>query len=57
MSVFSRQGRALPSKVRNKIIDKWLSNKGIANIAQQIKLPYKTVITIVDLWVDNGDIE
>ena len=53
---FSRQGRALPSKVRNQIIDKWLSNEGIANISQQINLPYKTVSNIVDLWVDNGDI-
>ena len=57
MNVFNRQGRALPSKVRNQIIDKWLSNEGIANIAQQINLPYKTVSNIVDLWVDNGDIE
>ena len=57
MNVFSTQGRALPSKVRNQIIDKWLSNEDIANIAQQINLPYKTVSNIVDLWVDNGDIE
>ena len=50
MNVFNRQGRALPSKVRNQIIDKWLSNKGIVNIAQQINLfylPYKTVSNIV----------
>ena len=56
MNVFSRQGRALPSTVRNQIIDKWLSNEGIANILQQINLPYKTVSNIVDFRVDNGDI-
>ena len=57
MNVFSRQGRALPSKVRNQIIDKWLRNEDIASIGQQINLPYKTVSNIMDLWVDNGDIE
>ena len=51
MNVFSRQGRALPSKVRNQIIDKWLSNEDIASIGQQINLPYKTVSNIMDLWV------
>ena len=51
MNAFSRQGKALPSEVRNQIIEKWLSNEGTANISRQSNLPYKTVSNIVDLWV------
>ena len=51
MNAFSRQGKALPSEVRNQIIEKWLGNEGIANISRQSNLPYKTVSNIVDLWV------
>ena len=53
MNTFSRQGKALPSEVRNQIVEKWLSNEGIANISRQSNLPYKTVGNIVDLCVLN----
>ena len=49
MNAFSWQGKALPSEVRNQIIEKWLSNEGIANVLRQSNLPYKTVSNIVDL--------
>ena len=51
MNAFSRQGKALPSEVRNQIIEKWLSNEGTSNISQQSNLPYGTVSNIVDLRV------
>ena len=55
MNAFSRQGKALPSEVRNQIIKqiivKWLSNECTANISRQSNLPYKTVSNIVDLGV------
>ena len=51
MNALSRQGKALPSEVRNQIIEKWLSNEGTANISRQSNLPYKTVSNIVDLRV------
>ena len=40
MNAFSRQGKALPSEVRNQI-EKYLSNEGIANISRQSNLPCK----------------
>ena len=49
MNALSRQGKALPSEVRNQIIEKWLSNEGTANISRQSNLPYKTVSKIVHL--------
>ena len=49
MNAFSRQGKALPTEVRNQIIEKWLSDEGTANISRQSNLPYKTVSNIGDL--------
>ena len=54
MNAFSRQGKALPSEVRNQIIEKCLSNEGIANISRQSNLPFKTVSNIVHLTVITG---
>ena len=51
MNAFSRQGKALPSEVRNQIIEKWLTNEGTTNRSRQSNLPYKTVSNIVDLRV------
>ena len=48
MNAFSRQGKGLPSEVRNQIIEKWLSNEGIANISRQSNLPNKTGSNILD---------
>ena len=41
MNAFSRQGKALLTEVRNQIIEKYLSNKGRANISRQSNLPCK----------------
>ena len=38
MNAFSRQGKALPGEVMNRIIEKWLSNEGRANISPQSNL-------------------
>ena len=51
MNAFSGQGKALPSEVRNQVVEKWLSNDGIANISRQSNLPYETVSNIVHLRV------
>ena len=51
MNTFSRQSKALPGEFRNQVIEKLLSNEGIANISRKSNLPYKTVINIVDLRV------
>ena len=51
MNAYNRQGKALPSEVRNQIIEKWLSNEGIANISRQSSQPYETVSNIMDFWV------
>ncbi len=37
MKSFSRQGKALPVKVRNIIVGKWLHNEGIASTANIIQ--------------------
>ena len=48
---YTTQGKALPDKVRQEIIEKWLNNEGIAEISRQLVLPYKSVSNIVDLWI------
>ncbi|CAB4019414.1 paired box pox-neuro [Paramuricea clavata] len=47
---YTTQGKALPDKVRQEIIEKLLNNEGIAEISRQLVLPYKSVSNIVDLW-------
>ena len=51
---YTTQGKALPDKVRQEIIEKWLNNEGIAEISRQLVLPYKSVSNIVDLWITTG---
>ena len=48
MNALSKQGKALPSEVRNQIMEKWLTREGIANISRQLNQPYKTVSNILD---------
>ncbi|CAB4037449.1 paired box pox-neuro, partial [Paramuricea clavata] len=48
------QGKALPDKVRQEIIEKWLNNEGIAEIPRQLVLTYKSVSNIVDMWITTG---
>ena len=51
---FTTQGKALPDKVRQEIVKKWLHNVGIMEILRQLGLPYKSVSDIVDLWITTG---
>ena len=56
MNAFSRQDKALPSEVRNQIIEKWLSNDGITNISRQSNLPCETVRNIVQSQGSNSSL-
>ena len=53
-NLFTTQGKALPDKDRQEIIEKWLNNVKIAEISRQLVLPYKSVSNIVDLWITTG---
>ena len=57
MNSFSRQGKALPIKVREEIIEKWLAQTSVAEIPRQLRLPHKTVSIIVDVWLTRPSIE
>ena len=57
MNSFSRQGKALPIKVREEIIEKWLAQTSVAEISRQLRLPHKTVSNIVDVWLTRPSIE
>ena len=57
MNLFIRQGRAIPDEVRSAIVERYLENKSIRNIAQEVNLSYQTVSNIVDLWIETGSVE
>ena len=57
MNVFIRQGRAVPDEVRNIIVERYLENKSIRDIAQEVNLSYQTVSNIVDLWIETGSVK
>ena len=57
MNSFSRQGKALPNRVREGIIEKYLDNYSITTIATELCLPYKTVSNIVDVWLTRPTVE
>ena len=57
MNSFSRQGKALPNQVREKIIQNYLDNCSITTIAAGLNLPYKTVSNIVDVWLSSPTVE
>ena len=42
MSAFTIQGKAIPSFVRQKIIESWLEWKGPSQIGQELRLPKQT---------------
>lgn len=50
---FSRQGRALPINVREAIVESWLSKKQPSEIAAELKLPLRTVLNIIERFIDN----
>ena len=57
MSAFTIQGKAVPSFVRQKIIESWLEWKGPSEIGQELRLPKQTIAKIVDIFVRSGNIE
>ena len=57
MNSFSRQGKALPTKVREDIIEKWMDSNSVADISRQLRLPHKTVSNIVYVWLRRPSIE
>ena len=57
MNPFTRQGKALPNNVREKIVDDWLQGKGPTEIGKELKLDKQTVSSIVDNFVRKGHVE
>ena len=57
MNSFSKQGKALPNKVRNEIIERYINNESYTSISRNLNLPYKTISNIVELWIETGSIE
>ena len=52
------QGKAIPSFVRQKIIENWLEWKGPSQIGQENnETSQKTIDKIVDIFVRRGNIE
>ena len=52
------QGKAIPSFVRQKIIESWLEWKGPCQIGQELRLPKQIIAKIVvDIFVPGGNIE
>ena len=43
MNPFTRQGKALPKNVREKIVDGWLQDKGSTEMGKELKLDKQTV--------------
>ena len=57
MNSFSKQGKALPNKVRNEIIERYIINESYTSVSRNLNLPYKTISNIVELWIETGSIE
>ena len=47
MNPFTRQGKALPNNVREKIVDDWLQDKGPTEIGKELRLEKQTVSSII----------
>jgi len=57
VSPFTRQGKALPNNVWEKIVDNWLQGKGPTEMGKELKLDKQTVSSIVDNFVRKGHVE
>ena len=51
MNLFSHEGKALPNKVQEEIVKKYLDNYSVTVIAAGLNLPYKSVSNIIDVWL------
>ena len=57
MSTFTVQRKAIPSFVRQKIIESWLEWKGTSQIGQELRLLKQTIPKFVDNFVHKGNIK
>ena len=57
MNPFTRQGKALPNNVWEKIVDDWLQDKGSTEIGKELRPEKHTVSSIVDNFVRKGHVE
>ena len=57
MNPFTRQGKALPNNVREKIVDARQQDKGPTEIGKELKLDKQTVSSIFDNFVRKGYVE
>ena len=57
MNLFTVQGKAIPSSVREKIIESWLEGKGPTQIGKELRLQKQTIANIVDNFVRRGNSE
>ena len=57
MNPFTVQGKAIPSSVREKIIESWLEGKGPTQIGKELRLQKQTIANIVDNFVRRGNSE
>ena len=51
------QGKAIPSSVREKIIESWLEEKGPTQIGKELPLQKQTIANIGDNFVRRGNSE
>ena len=54
MNPLTVQGKAIPSSVREKIIESWLEEKGPTQIGKELRLQKQTIANIVDNFVRIG---
>ena len=54
MKPFTVQGKAIPSSVREKVIESWLEGKGPTQIGKELRLQKQTIANIVDNFVRRG---
>ena len=57
MNPFTVQGKAIPSSVREKIIESWLEGKGPTQMGKELRLQKETIANIVDNFVRRGNSE
>ena len=57
MNPFTVQGKAIPSSVREKIIESWLDGKGPTQIGKELRLQKQTIANIVANFVRRGNSE
>ena len=57
MNPFTVQGKAIPSSVRENIIESWLRGKGPTQIGKELRLQKQIIANIIDNFVRRGDSE